>query len=121
MAVYLLHLEPPLRHSQHYIGYARDERQLKERVRRHQNGTGGVLPKYAILNGSRVELAHVWPETPKEFEKYLKTYGGATRYCPICKVNSRPIPLVKNMKLQESPVRDIDPSGTTCPAERSPP
>ena len=102
MTVYLLHIDPPLRHSKHYIGYARDEKQFGERVKRHKAGTGGALPREAIKAGSMIEVAHVWDGAPREFKRYVKRYGGATRYCPLCAKNTRPIPRVENCSVEES-------------------
>ena len=97
MAVYLLHIDPPLRHSKHYIGYAADKN-LEERIARHQNGTGGVLPREAVKRGSTITLAHVWKKQSSAFERYLKRYGGASRYCPLCAINTRPIPKISSFE-----------------------
>ena len=50
---------------------------------------------HAVKNGSTILLAHVWPDAPREFEKYVKSYGGAVRYCPICNINDKLIPTVE--------------------------
>ena len=94
MTVYLLHLEPPLRHSRHYVGYARDERQLEERLKRHRAGTGGALLRPAVARGSTISLAHVWPDAPQEFERYVKSHGGAGRWCPLCGTGIKGIPSI---------------------------
>lgn len=92
MTVYLLHIDPPLRHSKHYVGYCRSTKELFERLGRHRNGTGGVLPREAVKKGSKLSLSIVWPEASKEFEKYVKQHGGATRYCPMCGLHTRAMP-----------------------------
>lgn len=93
MAVYLLHIDPPLRHSGHYVGYAADDK-LAERIRRHQNGTGGALPREAVRHGSTITLAHVWPNATQKFERYVKRHGGAGRWCPMCGANVRKMPSI---------------------------
>lgn len=98
MAVYLLHIDPPLRHSRHYIGFAYDGN-LEERLKRHKLGTGGTLPKHAIAAGSTITVAHVWPGASREFERYVKRHGGATRWCPLCKVLTRKMPQPERMPI----------------------
>lgn len=99
MAVYLLHLDPPLRHCRHYIGYARTGTNLDERLIRHQKGTGGVLPREAGKQGSIISLVYVWLTAGKEFERRLKRNGGAVRWCPVCAVNKRRLPQPKDGEL----------------------
>ncbi len=91
MAVYLLHIDPPLRHSRHYVGTSRPD-QLYGRILRHKAGTGGVLPREAVRRGSIISVALVWPLGDRAHERYVKRHGGASRYCPLCGVNTRAVP-----------------------------
>lgn len=91
MTVYLIHIDPPLKHSAHYVGFTRHN-DVAERMERHNAGTGGVLPREAVKNGSKLVLAYTWQGAPREFERYVKQHGGATRWCPVCGLNTRKIP-----------------------------
>lgn len=78
--IYLLHFDPPYKHAKHYLGWTRD---LAERLRHHQKGTGGRLVAVAVDAGSAVELVRTW-EGDRHLERNLKNRHDATRLCPIC-------------------------------------
>lgn len=122
MAVYLLHIDPPLRHSKHYVGYTSKVENVEERVRRHQNGTGGALPREAVKQGSTITLVHVWPTANRKFERYVKRHGGATRWCPRCGVMSRRMPEPAIQRLTEhrrrSRLRKQDTPSLECTSEQ---
>ena len=111
MAVYLLHIDPPLRHSRHYIGYARRD-QLEERIKRHCAGTGGVLPREAVKRGSTITVARVWLNAPQAFERYVKKHGGASRWCPLCGLKNRKRPSLAGWR------RSLECAETSAPAIR---
>lgn len=79
---YLLHLDRPLAHAQHYTGWAQD---LPARLARHAAGRGARLLQVARERGIGWTLARTWPDTDRAQEKRLKNSGSARRYCPICK------------------------------------
>lgn len=92
MAIYLLHFSDKLAHSQHYIGFCVDN-DPSDRLTTHLQGTRGAkIVKAAIRAGLGVELALIIPDADRNFERKLKNRGGAGRWCPICAVNSRPVP-----------------------------
>lgn len=91
MAVYLLHLDPPVGHSRHYIGYS-DDRLIHKRLADHRAGRGGALPREALRRGSALVLVYVWWGADRAFERRLKRQGGAVRWCPACGVGARPVP-----------------------------
>lgn len=69
MTVYLLHLSAPLAHARHYVGFARD---VDRRLAHHKNGTGARMLAVAVERGIGFELARVWPEADRTFERRLK-------------------------------------------------
>lgn len=80
--VYLLHLERPLAHAQHYLGWT--ERDLSGRLRYHLNGRGSRFIAAAVGAGIRVAVARTWPGT-RHLERKLKNRKGAPRLCPVCR------------------------------------
>lgn len=79
--VYLLHLEPPLAHARHYLGWARD---LEGRLANHRAGRGSPLIAAAVASGSRIELARTWEDVDRHFERALKRRHETPRLCPVC-------------------------------------
>lgn len=80
MMLYLLHLDPPLAHARHYLGFAED---VPARIERHLAGTGSPLIRAALANGSTITLAAVF-EGDRTFERVLKRRKNTPRLCPIC-------------------------------------
>lgn len=85
MPVYLLHFDQPYKHARHYIGWAKDGRNLKLRLRHHENGNGAHLLKVCLDHEITWKLAKVWDDGDRSFERRLKNRHGANRFCPICK------------------------------------
>jgi len=82
MAVYLLHFEQPVYgHSQHYIGFTAN---LAQRLAMHRSGHGSRIAAIALKKGIAWEVAQVWEDGDKAFERQLKKSGPAKRYCAIC-------------------------------------
>ena len=81
MSVYLLHLNAPLAHARHYVGFARD---VDRRLAHHRAGSGARMLAVAVERGIGFELARVWPDGDKSFERKLKNCKHAARYCPAC-------------------------------------
>lgn len=86
MAVYLIHFERPFKHAKHYTGYADD---VPKRLERHRSGAGARLLRAVQAAGIGWEVAQVWPDGDKTFERKLKKQGGASRHCPVCKQASK--------------------------------
>jgi len=78
--IYLIHLDQPLKHARHYLGYAED---LEARLERHRSGDGARL--LAVLKSAGIgwELARTWPGSRK-LERQLKSRKDAPHICPIC-------------------------------------
>lgn len=92
MTIYLLHIEPAFKHARHYIGYC-DDPDPTGRWQQHLSGRGSPLIKAAVAAGCTVTIAHVIPGGDRNMERRLKNRGGATRWCPACGVNARPLPV----------------------------
>lgn len=84
--VYLLHFDPPYRHARHYLGSCKGKKRksVERRVAQHVAGAGSPLVRAAVEAGSQVVIARLWPGD-RTRERQLKTQGGASRLCPICK------------------------------------
>ena len=94
MSVYLLHLDPPVAHACHYVGYSQ-ERTVTHRVNQHLAGGSKASPLIiaALMQGSRVTLARAWEgdEFDRTFERRLKNLGGKARThrCPLCAARAK--------------------------------
>jgi predicted GIY-YIG superfamily endonuclease len=78
--IYLLHLDKPLRHAKHYVGFADD---LEARLERHANGSGARMLAVCRERGISWQLARTWTGDRK-FERWLKRKKGAAWFCPVC-------------------------------------
>jgi len=92
MSVYLLHIHPPYQHAGHYIGFCEDDTPDR-RLLQHLSGRGSPLIKAAVAAGSRIDVAHFFPGTSRNFERKLKNWGSASKWCPACGVGARPVPV----------------------------
>lgn len=81
MAVYLIHLDKPIGHARHYIGYSKDPR---ARLKRHRAGRGGRLLAVAAKRGIYFDIVRVWPDAGQAWERRLKRQNNASRLCPAC-------------------------------------
>lgn len=80
--VYLLHLDPPLKHAKHYLGYSRD---ITARVVTHLSGRGSPLVRAALAAGSQVSLVRIWDGAPQTLERALKDRKNVPLLCPTCR------------------------------------
>lgn len=80
--VYLIHFKTKLHHAEHYLGFV--ERNLPRRIKKHKSGAGAKL--LAALNraGIEWEVVRVWKDGDRHFERKLKNYKKARRFCPVC-------------------------------------
>jgi predicted GIY-YIG superfamily endonuclease len=82
--IYLLHLDRPLGHARHYVGYAAD---VGKRLEEHRAGRGARMLAVAAERGIGFELVRVWPGGREE-ERRLKRQHNAPRYCYVCRIAS---------------------------------
>lgn len=79
--VYLLHLDRPLKHARHYLGWAIDH---ERRNGEHESGNGSPMLRAAKAEGIGWTIARVWTGVTRRFERKLKNGGGSSRLCPLC-------------------------------------
>lgn len=79
--VYLIHLDDPVGHLSHYIGYTKVG--VAQRLAAHAAGRGGRLLQVARERGCRWRLARVW-KGGLALERKLHDYSNTPRLCPIC-------------------------------------
>lgn len=85
--LYLFHFEPRYLHAGHYLGWSED---IERRAREHFacGRKSSPLVRAALANG-RVGLVRVWPDGSRILERRLKTQGGLSRHCPVCRQAGR--------------------------------
>lgn len=79
--IYLVHLDKPMFHAKHYVGYSKGS--FKKRLERHRAGGGSKLLKAAKEQGIGYEVVRTWPGNRTQ-ERQLKRQKNTPRYCPIC-------------------------------------
>jgi predicted GIY-YIG superfamily endonuclease len=80
--VYLIHLDTPMAHSQHYIGCSRF---LKKRIEHHRSGSGARFLLEAVRRGISFDVVRKWTNADRTFERKLKNRKNARKLCPVCK------------------------------------
>lgn len=81
--IYLIHFEPPIGRTNHYLGVTREDR-LPERLREHALGNGATLIRVAVKTGRRLWLARTFPGAGPELEQTMKRHGHFKMMCPLC-------------------------------------
>ena len=88
--VYILHLATPLAHARHYTGFSQNGRTLKERIAHHHAGTAHCRFTEVLHElGIGFEVARVFKNADRTFERKLKNTKHVARYCPICNPQPR--------------------------------
>lgn len=88
--VYLLHFNEKLSHAQHYIGFVEgEEESLENRLVKHKSGTGAKIMAALADKNITFQLARVWDDSDRKFERKLKNRKNASKLCPICKNNNK--------------------------------
>jgi len=93
MTVYVLHFDPPYQHARHYIGYTPDDtadRRISEHLSCGEKGS--PLVSAAIMSGSEVSVAAIFPGAGRDFERWLKDRRDTRRWCPTCGVGTKRFP-----------------------------
>jgi putative endonuclease len=89
--VYILHLDAPLSHARHYVGYSATDDTLTARLEHHRNGTARArFTDVLHERGIGFQLARVFENADKAFERRLKNTNNTKRYCPLCTPRPRP-------------------------------
>lgn len=79
--VYLIHLDEPMAHAQHYIGWSQ---WLRQRIEHHRKGTGANFLKHVVKAGINFKVVRKWKGKDRNFERQLKNQKNARRLCPVC-------------------------------------
>jgi len=87
--VYALHLEPPLHHAAHYIGWTVDSDPAR-RIAEHLAGTGSPLIRAAVAAGRTVALVLSVAGDRGLERRWHNRHG--TRVCPCCTSQRAPRP-----------------------------
>ncbi len=98
--VYLIHIDKPLHHARHYLGFSED---LPGRIQKHRNGQGAAFMKAIEKNGISWHVSRIW-EGDRTFERMLKDQHNASHLCPTCiqeKVFERTLSVVINLVTKE--------------------
>ena len=80
--LYVAHIEPPLRHAAHYVGWTAGT--VERRARTHVTGQGSPLIRAAVAAGSHVTFHDIGAGTRHD-ERRLHNRHGARGICPTCK------------------------------------
>lgn len=83
--IYLIHFDERYKHVGHYLGWTDD---IDRRMQKHEDGYGGRLLNHVLGLGIDVRVARIWTGD-RNYERKLKNMGGASRICPICKMEYR--------------------------------
>jgi predicted GIY-YIG superfamily endonuclease len=79
--VYLLHFANRYHHAGHYVGYTEH---LPARLDHHRAGTGARLLAAVSAAGIPFEVAFLWPNTSRAFERKLHNLKNTPVLCPAC-------------------------------------
>lgn len=96
--VYCLHFSRKYKHAGHYIGWTQD---LEGRLEEHRKGQGARLLQVIQAAGIDWELARIWNEKTRKFERQLKKrcFGLIAEICPLCQVQG---------EIHAHPLRPLD-------------
>lgn len=83
--IYLLHLNEPYFHAQHYLGWTQSDATLPMRLRHHERGTGAKFMRAVAEAGITYTVALIDPDGTRDDERRLKNRKNARGICPICK------------------------------------
>ena len=102
--VYLLHLDPPVKHARHYTGWTAN---LDQRLEAHRSGRGARLMEVVKEAGGTFRLVRTWPGS-RSTERAIKNQKAAPKLCPEC--SPQPRPLARGRAADVSPHRDAAPA-----------
>jgi hypothetical protein len=79
--VYLIHLDKPLKHARHYVGFSED---LPSRIQKHRTGQGATFMRAVEKQGISWHVSRIW-DGDRTFERVLKDQHNASHLCPTCR------------------------------------
>jgi len=98
--VYLIHLDTPLKHARHYLGYSED---LFKRLQKHRTGQGAAFMRAVEKQGISWHVSRIW-DGDRTFERMLKDQHNVSHLCPTCrqeKIFERTLSVVVNPVTKE--------------------
>ncbi len=98
--VYLIHLDTPLKHARHYLGFSED---LLKRLQRHHTGQGAAFMKAIAKEEISWHVSRIW-DGNYELEQVLKRQHNASHLCPTCiqeRIYERTLSVVVNASTGE--------------------
>ena len=78
--VYLIHLDTPLKHAKHYLGFSEA---VQERLQQHRSGRGSAFMRAIAKERTGWHISRMW-DGDRELERMLKDQHNAARLCPTC-------------------------------------
>ena len=81
--VYVIHFKKPFKHAKHYIGFC-EFGNLEKRMEAHRKGNGSKLMKAVTEAGIDWEVANIYENVDRGFERKLKNQKNSARFCPFC-------------------------------------
>lgn len=82
--LYLAHLDPPLKHARHYLGFAEGGLEdLAERLAEHGGPHGARLLQRQQEAGGTWHITRTWEGT-RRLERAIKNTRHVPHYCPAC-------------------------------------
>lgn len=86
--VYLIHLDEPLAHAQHYLGFTiHDDPTI--RLEEHKKSQGSRMLAACNRAGIDYGIVRTWPEGDRNFERSLKNRKKTARLCPVCQAQKK--------------------------------
>ena len=86
--VYLIHLDTPLAHASHYLGYTSLE-SAEDRLKRHKSGSGARLLAAANKQDITYSIVRTWEckdwREARSLERQLKKQKNSSKLCPVCR------------------------------------
>lgn len=83
--VYTIHLEQPLAHARHYVGWTKDSWNLRLRVGHHRAGSGARFLAAVGKAGIRFAVVDVTEGTRHDERRVKLGKNTGARRCPVCR------------------------------------
>jgi len=80
MGTYLIHLDRPLAHASHYVGFSNN---ILRRLLEHRSGVGSPLLRACNDYGISWRVVRVWADG-RGRERAIKRQKNSPRFCPVC-------------------------------------
>jgi predicted GIY-YIG superfamily endonuclease len=85
--IYLVHLDKPLHHAKHYLGWC-ESFGLENRLHEHRTGQGSKLLRAVNEAGIGYQVVKTWRGTRSK-ERQMKRWKCTPRLCPVCRTSAQ--------------------------------